>query len=139
MSEHKTQNDIRNALAGMCLLFRANVGKGWTGNKIFKAERMQPVVLQPGDVVIRQARPFDTGLPPGFGDLFGLVARTITADDVGSTIGVYVAADVKSATGKETDKQSAYLRAVNDNGGVAGIWRTVEDALATISRAKGKV
>jgi hypothetical protein len=139
MSEHKIQNEIRNALAGECLLFRANVGKGWTGNQMFQAQRVQPVVLQPGDVVIRNARPFDTGLPTGFGDLFGLVPRIITVDMVGSKVGVYVAADVKSATGRATDKQAAYLRAVNDNGGAADVWRSVADAQATVARAKGKV
>lgn len=131
MTEHRVQNDIRNALAGECLLFRANVGKGWTGT--------QCVRLPNGDMLIKNPRPFDTGLPPGFGDLFGLVARLITADDVGRKLGVYVAADVKSDTGRATDKQAAYLRAVNDNGGVAGIWRTVDDALAMVARVKGKL
>lgn len=126
--EHRIQNSIRNALAGECLLFRANVGRAWTGD-IHR--------LPNGDILIKNPRPFDSGLPPGFGDLFGLVPRIITAADVGTTLGVYVAADVKSAKGKATDKQAAYLRAVNHHGGVAGIWRTVEDACATVARAKG--
>lgn len=129
MTEHRIQNEIRNALAGECLLFRANVGKGWTG----EVHR-----LPNGDVLIKNPRPFDTGLPPGFGDLFGLVPRTITAEMVGSTVGVYLAADVKSATGRLTDKQAAYLRAVTNHGGVSGVWKSVDDALATLARAKGK-
>jgi hypothetical protein len=129
VSEHKIQNEIRNALAGECLLFRANVGRGWTGD----VHR-----LPNGDILIKNPRPFDTGLPPGFGDLFGLAPRIITQDMVGSTVGVYIAADVKSATGRPTDKQAAYLRAVNDNGGAADVWRSVEDALRTLARAKGK-
>jgi hypothetical protein len=138
VTEHRIQNEIRNALAGECLLFRANVGRAWTGNDVYQAKRAHPIALQPGDVVIRQARPFDTGLPPGFGDLFGLAPRIITAAMVGQKVGVYLAADVKSATGKLTDKQAAYLRAVNDNGGCADVWRSVADALATIHRAKGR-
>lgn len=137
MTEHRIQNEIRNALAGECLLFRANVGRAWTGNDVYKAKRPHVIALQPGDVVIRQARPFDTGLPPGFGDLFGLVPRLISDADVGTTLGVYIGADVKSETGKVTDKQAAYLRAVTKNGGVAGVWRCIKDALETISRAKG--
>lgn len=129
MSEHKIQSEIRNALAGECMLFRANVGRAWTGD----VHR-----LPDGSILIKNPRPFDTGLPPGFGDLFGLAPRIITADDVGSTVGVYIAADVKSATGRATDKQAAYLRAVNHHGGFADIWRTVNDALATVARAKGK-
>lgn len=130
MTEHRIQNEIRNALAGECLLFRANVGRAWTGSDCIR--------LPNGDMLIKNPRPFDTGLPPGFGDLFGLVPRVITAADVGNVLGVYIAADVKSATGRATEKQAAYLRAVNDNGGVSGVWRTVDDALATVARAKGK-
>jgi hypothetical protein len=130
VTEHRIQNEIRNALAGQCLLFRANVGRAWTGDV---------TRLPDGSILIRNPRPFDTGLPPGFCDLFGLVLREITQEDVGTTLGVYIAADVKSVTGKATDKQAAYLRAVNNHGGVAGIWRSVADALAMVARAKGKV
>jgi hypothetical protein len=130
MSEHRIQNEIRNELAGQCILFRANVGKGWTGSDCIK--------LPNGDMLIKNPRPFDTGLPPGFGDLFGLVKREITAEMVGQTVGVYIAADVKTDTGKLTDKQAAYLNAVNANGGFAGTWRCVDDAVATLKLAKGE-
>jgi hypothetical protein len=139
MSEHRIQNEIRNALAGECLLFRANVGRGWTGSQMFQAQRVQPVVLQPGDVVIRNARPFDTGLPTGFGDTFGLATRIITERDLGTKLGVYIAGEIKYERGRASEKQAAYLRAVNDNGGAADVWRSVADALATVARAKGKV
>ncbi|QPB08660.1 endonuclease [Burkholderia phage Mica] len=131
MSEHKIQNDIRNALAGECMLFRANVGRAWTGSDFIR--------LPNGDMLIKNPRPFDTGLPPGFGDLFGLATRIITAEMIGQKVGVYVAADVKTSTGRVTPKQAAYLRAVNDNGGCADVWRSPADALATVARAKGKV
>ncbi|WP_441227985.1 hypothetical protein AB7813_08240 [Tardiphaga sp. 20_F10_N6_6] len=127
--EHALQNTIRNALAGECLLFRANVGTGWTG----EVHR-----LPNGDVLIKNPRPFTTGLPPGFGDTFGLAARIITADDVGTKLGVYIAGEIKAGA-RVTDKQAAYLRAINDNGGAADVWRSVDDAVATIARAKGKV
>lgn len=130
MKEHALQNTIRNALAGECLLFRANVGQAWTGD----AHR-----LPNGDVLIRNARPFTTGLPPGFADTFGLAVRIITPADVGTKLGVYIAGEIKAERGRVSDKQAAYLRAVNDNGGVADVWRTVEDARATVARAKGKV
>lgn len=131
MTEHRIQNDIRNALAGECLLFRANVGKGWTGT--------QCVRLPNGDMLIKNPRPFDTGLPPGFGDVFGMATRVITAADVGTKLGVYIAADVKSETGRLTEKQTAYLNAVTNNGGFSDVWRSVDDALETVSMAKGKL
>jgi hypothetical protein len=130
MTEHRIQNEIRNALAGECLLFRANVGRAWTGTNFIK--------LPNGDMLIKNPRPFDTGLPPGFGDTFGLASRIIKPDDVGSKLGVYIAGEIKAGA-RVTDKQAAYLHAVNHHGGVADVWRSVEDALATVARAKGKV
>lgn len=125
--EHAIQNAIRNALAGRAMIFRANVGKGWTG----KADRVTApgtVAVQPGDVIVRQARVFDTGLPPGFSDLFGLVPVTITPDMVGQTIAQFVAPEVKSPTGRATDQQLKFHSAVNRMGGRSGIVRSPSDA-----------
>ena len=127
-AEHALQNAIRNALAGKALIFRANVGKGWNGNKVINISRRMTVVADPGDVLIKQARPFDTGLPVGFSDLFGLVKVTITPDMVGQEIGVFVGAEVKDELRRVSPKQAAFLKAVNDNRGRAGIVRSVRDA-----------
>lgn len=127
MSEHKIQNDSRNALAGKCLLFRANVGTGWTGD-IKK--------LPDGSILIRNPRPFSTGLPAGFTDTFGMVSVTITADMVGQTMARFIAPEFKDAGKKPTKGQAAFMQAVNDNGGVAGVCRSVDDALRLLERAK---
>lgn len=121
MREHGSQNAIRNALAGKCLAFRANVGQAWTGSKIDR--------LPGGKMLIHDARPFSTGLPPGFSDLFGVVPVEITPDMVGQTVGVFFAAEVKSATGKPTERQTAFLHAIGRQGGFAGVVRSVADAL----------
>lgn len=124
MSEHRIQNEIRNALAGKCLLFRANIGQAWTGD----------VKKLPGNrVLIENARPFSTGLPPGFSDTFGLLPVVITQDMVGQTIGQFVAGEVKAAKGRATEQQKNFLDAIINNGGRADIWRSVADALKTIS------
>lgn len=47
--EHKIQNEIRLALADTCVIFRMNVGSGYTYD----------------------GRHFSTGVPKGFSDLFG--------------------------------------------------------------------
>lgn len=120
-TEHNLQNEIRNELAGRCLLFRANVGQAWTGTKITK--------LPGGRVLIEGARPFNTGLPPGFSDLFGLVSVTITPDMVGQTVGLFTALEVKTPHGRPTESQQNFLAAVNDNGGRAGVVRSVQDAV----------
>lgn len=123
-SEHGLQNEIRNALAGKCLLFRANVGTAWTGERITR--------LRDGRMVIENPRPFSTGLPEGFSDTFGLVPVTITPDMVGQTIGQFVAGEIKTAEGRVKPKQRNFLQAVELNGGKAGVWRSVQDALGTV-------
>lgn len=131
--EHAIQNEIRNALAGKALIFRANVGTGWQGRgKPFKADKTMQVLLQRGDVVLRQARTFSTGLPAGFSDLFGLTKVTITQDMVGKDVAVFVALEVKDKA-KATEEQSSFVKAVNDNGGRAGVVRSPEDAVRIVA------
>ena len=48
-AEHKIQNEIRTALDDSCIIFRMNVGTGYTAD----------------------GRYFNTGVPKGFPDLFG--------------------------------------------------------------------
>jgi len=120
MSEHKLQAEIRNALTGHCLAFRANVGQGWTGNA---------KMLPDGSILIRNPRPFSSGLPAGFSDLFGLAPTIITAEHIGQTFGRFFAAEVKTPTGRTSDKQRNFLAAVERNGGAAGIVRSAGDAL----------
>lgn len=108
MSEHAIQNAIRNALAGEVIAFRANVGQAWTGSRF---ER------QGWDVLVRDARPFTTGLPPGFSDLFGLVPG-----------GRFFALEVKGPAGRVSEQQAKFLAAVERNGGLAGVVRSPDDA-----------
>lgn len=123
MSERSTQNEIRNDLAGEVLCFRANVGQAWTGD----ATR-----LPDGSVLIRNPRPFTTGLPPGFSDLFGVMAKTVTPDMVGQKVGLFFAGEVKDEKGRVSDKQAAFLQAIKRSGGLAGVWRSPEDARQTL-------
>lgn len=129
MRERPIQNNIRNALAGKCTAFRANVGKAWTGEQVIQLEN--------GDVLIRNARPFSTGLPPGFSDLFGWTPRLIAPADVGLQLAVFTAIECKSATGRASESQTAFLRAVERSGGYAGVARSPDEALKII-RAHGK-
>lgn len=124
MKEHGRQNEIRNELAGRCLTFRANVGQAWQGEE----HR-----LPNGDLLLKKPRPFNTGLPAGFSDLFGLVPVEITPDMVGQKIGQFFALEVKGPKGKPTDQQTAFLNAVEKNGGRAGVVRSAGDALMIIT------
>lgn len=124
MSEHKNQNEIRNDLAGKGLFFRVNVGQAWTGD----VKR-----LPNGDILIKNPRPFSTGLPPGFSDIFGLKPETITPEMVGQQVGIFTALEIKSEKGRVTPRQSAFLKAVRNQGGRSGVARTIEDARRVIS------
>lgn len=131
MSEHKIQNEGRNALAGHCLSFRANVGRGWTSSQPAQViKRTQQVIVQAGDVVLRQARPFDTGLPTGFSDTFGLTPVVVTPQMVGTTVGIFHAIEYKAEGGRIAPKQQLFLQAVKANGGRAGVARSAQDAVA---------
>lgn len=121
MKEHGIQNAVRNALAGVAMIFRANVGQAWTGSRF---ER-----LHGGKVLVHDARPFNTGLPPGFSDLFGLQTVTITADMVGQRFARFVALEVKTPGGRASEKQAKFIAAVDKSGGVAGLVRSPSDAL----------
>ena len=122
-SEHSVQNTIRNAIADHCHAFRVNVGTGWTGD----ARR-----LPNGNVLIANPRPLSSGLPAGFSDLFGWRTVEITEDMVGSEVAVFVALEVKSETGKASTQQIAFIDAVRRSGGLAGIVRSPEEALAVL-------
>lgn len=117
----RLQNQIRNAIVDHGLFFRANVGRGWTGDRCTKVTQNRMVIENP--------RPFSTGLPVGFADLFGLQPVTITPDMVGQTIGVFSAIEVKAGLDQPSGKQLSFLSAVEANGGRSGIARSVEDAI----------
>lgn len=121
--EHGIQNEGRNALAGKCLNFRANTGTGWTGNDIHK--------LADGSILIRDPRPFSTGLPAGFADTFGVTPVVVTPDMVGQIVGIFHAIEYKTPRpgSKASELQTNFLNAIRRNGGFAGIARTPQEAV----------
>lgn len=103
-------------------LFRQNSGMGWIG----KVERGPGVKrLNPGDVVLRNARPFHAGFD-GLSDLGGWSPVVITPEMVGETIAVYTQVEVKDGA-RVTDEQANWIKAVNKAGGRAGIARNEKD------------
>lgn len=107
-------------------LFRNNVGKAWIG-KDEEIRATKTVLVHKGDVVIRQARRFHAGLAEGSGDLIGFVPVVITPEMVGTTIAQFASPETKSATGRATTDQKAWMAMVIRFGGLAGIVRTDED------------
>lgn len=73
--------------------------------------------------VLKDARgiPVKFGLCPGSSDLIGIDPE-----------GRFLAVEVKQPKGKVTAKQQQFIEAVRAAGGVAGVARSVEDALEII-------
>jgi hypothetical protein len=68
------------------------------------------------------------GLCVGSSDLIGFTSKTITLDDVGKTIAVFTAIEVKTPTGKVSPQQTAFIEVVNRSGGIGAIVRSIDDA-----------
>ena len=111
MSEAVIQQQIRLALgSGPVRLWRNNTGT----------------------LPDRQGRPVRFGLCKGSSDLIGLRTITIGPEHVCQTMAVFAAVEVKSATGRPTPDQRAFIDTVQSMGGLAGIARSVEDAAAIL-------
>lgn len=124
MREHNIQNMIRLKLADEDgLYFRGNVGRGWTGDKI---------IVTGSIVTIYNARPFSSGLPTGFSDLFGITPILIEKKHVGKTVGVATFIEVKNKT-RLRKKQKDFLELCKKAGSIAGVAYNVEDALNLIN------
>lgn len=111
-------------------LFRQSVGLGWIGRS-WRAPSRQTVTVEPGDVVIRQARPFKTGVE-GMSDLGGWRTIEITPDMVGQKIAQVVQFEAKEGTGRLTPEQKNWLDQVSKAGGVAAEIRALDDALSAL-------
>ena len=72
------------------------------------------------------------GLCKGSSDLIGFIQREITPDMVGQKIAVFTALEVKTTKGKSTPEQIAFIDCVRKFGGISGIVKSVDDALAVL-------
>ena len=106
-SEHEIQQRIRLACGrGAVRLWRNNTGA----------------------LVDQQGRFVRFGLCKGSSDLIGLRSLEITPEMVGQRVAQFVALEVKTASGVVSPEQRAFLRVVQELGGVAAVCRSVEEA-----------
>ncbi|MDO4720947.1 MAG: VRR-NUC domain-containing protein [Peptostreptococcaceae bacterium] len=94
------QNAIRLALQPYAYTFRANVGLFFT----------------------KDGRPVQTGLPPGFSDLFGFRKSD----------GRMFFIEVKKPGGRRSEKQKQFIAAMKRAGALAGFALSAEEALAIL-------
>lgn len=82
-----------------------------------------------------EGRKVSYGLAIGGSDLVGIL--TVPVPDLACpTLGRWVALEVKTPTGRPTDKQLAFLAKVQRYGGFGAIVRSVAEARAAIGRAR---
>lgn len=111
-SEQKIQQEIRIACSkGDTRLFRNNTGT----------------------LRDQHGRPVQFGLCKGSADLIGYRSITITPEMVGQQVAVFLSIEVKTATGRVRPEQQQWLDAVQAAGGIAGVARSVEDALRIVT------
>ena len=80
----------------------------------------------------RTGRPVQFGLARGSADLIGWRTVTITPDMVGQQGAVFTSLEIKTPTGRLTPAQHNWLAAVRGAGGIAGVARSVTDALKIV-------
>ena len=134
MKEQGIQNLIRIFMSGIGVInWRNNTGTGWVG-RTKHIRKHCTVVCEPGDVVIKNARPLKAGLCKGSSDVIGITPVFITQAMVGGTVGVFTAVEVKSKNGKLTKEQLNFLQAVEKAGGFAGIAKSNDDINGIVNR-----
>jgi hypothetical protein len=124
MSEHAVQQRILLSCgSGDVRLWRNNTGLGWAGQSTrVTAGNLRAIAstIQPGDVVVRNARPLHAGLCVGSSDLIGY--RQVQG------VAQFVALEVKSERGRPTAEQATFLNHIAAAGGIAGVVRSVAEA-----------
>lgn len=93
---------------------------GWAG-RVVRFSRPTTVTLSPQDIVIKSARPLQAGLCTGSSDLIGWTKKVITQDDVGKTVAIFTAIEIKYGKTATTVEQKAFINAVNSSGGLGKI------------------
>lgn len=73
---------------------------------------------------------------PGMADSLAIVAVTITPEMVGKTIGVAVAAEYKTATGRQSEAQRNWQAAFEKRGGIYRIIRSAAEMVGLVEHVQ---
>lgn len=113
MREIDIQNAIRKDVSDYATVFRTNAGSFWQGKVVYSKEFKQNVLIN-----LRKIE----GLPDGYSDLSG----------VRISDGKAVFIECKTKKGIVSDAQKNFIKRMSEIGAVAGVCRSVEDALKLI-------
>lgn len=113
MKESHIQSRILLALSEAgCTVWRCETAGAWVGRVIHRA----------GDTVtLAGARMIQAGLTKGGSDIIGVTPS-----------GLFLAVEVKTGTGRVSQEQERFIAAVQKPGGIAGVARSVDEALQLI-------
>lgn len=119
-SEKAIVNETLVALSALpdSLVYRNNTGQAWQG-KLVKRPIGSPVIVQPGMVILEDARPVRFGLE-GSGDIMGAIA------------GIPIAVELKAAKGPQRAAQKLFQKAWELAGGFYVLARCASDAAAAV-------
>lgn len=81
---------------------------------------------QVGTYRLKDGRVISSGLCKGSSDLIGITPYVVKESDVGKTVGVFTAVEVKTPTGKTGKLQENFIKFVQDNGGIGFVARDLE-------------
>ena len=114
MNEHDIQNQLMINISKNPNLtpFRVNVGTGWAGI---------PSKNRDGTMTLKNPRPFRTGVPKGFPDVFVLNKRKITPEDVGKEFCEFMFLEVKTEDGNLSEDQIAFIDFLTNQKSARGI------------------
>lgn len=106
-------------------LFRMSTGLFWAG-KSEQIRHTKTVTVNPGDVIIRGARPVHSGVK-GMSDEIGFITVTITPEMIGQKFARYLAIEDKTGNAVTTKEQKSFSEMVRSFGGLAGVARSDDD------------
>jgi hypothetical protein len=112
-------------------LFRFNTALSWVG-RVQRQAQPWTTVIQPSDIVIRNARPLHAG-QVGMADLGGWTPIVITPAMVGKTMAVSTWIEVKVPGGAKRPEQINFIAEVNKAGGIAFFAESEDQALLFIN------
>lgn len=108
-------------------VFRNNVATAWVGaSKMFN--KPETVNVKPGDVLIHNARILHAGLCVGSSDIIGFKSVVVTPEMVGKTIAIFAGVEIKTASGKLSKEQIAFIDTLNRFGAIGAVARNEDEA-----------
>ena len=81
----------------------------------------------------RSGRYVQFGLAKGSSDLVGFKTVEVTQDMVGMKLAVFTSIEVKTPKGRLSTYQKNWLRLIEASGGIAGVARSISDAIKIVS------